>query len=259
MSVRKLTIVMTFAALLMSQAAVAQSKATIVNRWLFNEAGGFVALNSASTSAYGMLQGEAQFVDDPVMGRAASFFGPTGAFVVPADASQQVATGTLQVFVNPDKAQNSDVIEKANGGWVRSNVGYGGSVYLLRITSFGQAYGCVGNDDPATGGFWTCAYSRARQVKPGEWTLLSLTWDGSMVTLYVNGNPEGSQSYNPIPGLGLSYTSTDGPLTASVAYAWADNEPHEFTGKMADIRLYQGARVSSEMRADYLKTVKGVR
>ena len=199
---------------------------------------GMAAMDTSGYGNAGTLLGDAAFAVDPQMGLSAYFFGPNGALLVPYSPLFTPAAGTVQTWVKTSGQQDSDLLTFTTDLLVRSNLAGSLTVYGLRVLKTGSIFGFIGNDDPSSG-YWTSVQTRSNLVRPGEWHLVSLTWDGAMVRVFVDGQLQASQSYLPVPNLGLSYHGS-APLYVAVGTGWGDRKSHEFTGYLSRIQIYSG-------------------
>lgn len=230
--------------------AAANFGAGLAGWWMFNETGGTVATDSSGSGNVGQLVGHAAFTSAGLLGSAVAISGPDGAVVVGHNPSLEPATGTIEVWVNTDQLQNSDVISKTTNRFVRRNLSGGFSVYGLRITTAGEAIAFIANDDPAAPGPWTFATSSAGLVVPGGWHHLAIRWDGQVVAIFVDGLQRASAPYNSVPGTGLSY-SGNSPFCLGCPTAWAIPSVH-FSGRMDEARFYDRARSDVEIFTDFI-------
>lgn len=221
----------------------AQSEAEVglVGRWKMIEGGGSVAYDSSTLANNGAASGDFYFTSDPLLEGAIMINAASGAVKVPHNASLEPVVGTLQAWVQPKGQQTADIIVKTTDRLVRSNQSGIYAVYQLRITAKGEALACIANDANSIP-IWTCVVSRASLLKGGRWSLLAMRWNGQMLSLFVNGKLEAAKAYVAVPSTGLSYHGT-----STLGMAVATLQSTEFIGKMSDVRLYNRARLDSEI------------
>ena len=78
-------------------------------------------------------------------------------------------------------------------------------------------------------------------LEPGEWTHLGIRWDGNQVTYFINGEPDGSHSFQ-------------GPLNENNTTTGLAGRPpstNPLHGGLDDVRLYSRALTHSEVSAVY--------
>jgi hypothetical protein len=239
-----------FVALLVTLAANAEIITSgLVGRWIFNEGSGIYANDSSSTGIRGTLNGSAMFItNDQQKGPVLNIYGPSGEVVYPFTDAFQPAIGTLMVWVNPSAMQLSDVV-RMDTNVLANCSSLGGTFYAydLRITSKGNAVAIVANDNPKNckKSPQVVLQSPARQVKDNQWTHLAMRWDGSTLSLFVNGNSVASTKYVP-DSTGLSYDSTS-PLKVGAAVWDFNNGYLEYDGNLSDLRLYNRALTDTEI------------
>lgn len=218
----------------------------------FEEGGGSATSNENTSGPNGELSGDVYLDFAPRFGGFAEFFGPSGTITVPHAADLQPVAGTVHAWVMLSELQNADLIRKTTDLMVRSGIAGGFLVYGLRITSAGEGVACIANDDPSSVSFWTCVRSPRGLVQANRLTLLSMRWDGSLLSLFIDGRLAAAMAYNPVPGTGLSYGGT-APVRIGVASFWGGSIGWntEFLGKMSKIAIYGRPQSDSEIHAEF--------
>jgi len=223
----------------------------LVGWWRMDEGSGTAVADSSGLSNDGTLSGGVSFTSDALLGSALDFTAPDGTATIPHHASLEPVKGTIQAWVKVSAAQNADIVAKVTDCLVRTEpclVPFGRSVIGLRITADGRAIGFVANNDPTTPlAPWRSAISPPDLVTPGEWHHLAMRWNGSEVSIFVNGVLQDSEPYDPVPGTGLSYHGTF-PFWLGVATTGGGH----FIGQLDDVRFYGRARPDVEIFTDWV-------
>lgn len=202
----------------------------------FDEASGSVATDASPEGNVGLLQNGVARTDAGRFGRGLSFDGvdddvaidDTGTFEEPGSLDMTVGM-TLEAWVNPsDSSGWETVLFKETGSPAKV-------VYALYAGS--ESSGPVG--EVVTDG----VVHRARAVMPiptGEWTHLAVTYDGSDVRLYVDGEQAASEP-------------ATGAMENSSRQLWIGRNPpfgEQFTGRIDEVRVYDRALSASELSVD---------
>ena len=116
--------------------------------------------------------------------------------------------------------------------------------------------GYVMNDDAdnCTSQPFAFAVSPGGLITPDTWHHIGLRWDGSMVAVFVDGTLQAETPYEPVNGLGLSYSGTAdfGEFFLGRATRWFGSSDHELIGQLDDARFYGRARSDKEIFTDYV-------
>jgi hypothetical protein len=139
--------------------------------------------------------------------------------------------------------------------WLRPTALSGWKTALMKETADGLAYGLYAHDNNP----WPAAYVRidgssvsAGLAGPGAlplnaWTHLAVTYDGTMLRLFVNGLPSGA-----LPASG-PITASDGPLRIGGNAIWEEH----FAGTIDEVRIYNRALSQSEIQTDMTTSIGG--
>jgi hypothetical protein len=228
----------------------------MVGFWKFDGTG-VVANDSSGLGNNGLLVGSASFTSDPQMGGVLQINDFAGAMVVPHSASLEPAEGTILVWVKPTKGQTSELVSKNTTFLVRQGKFYGAYAYLLRITKYGSAVAMVTNDDPAAEYPWIYLEGSRGRIKAGQWTHVAMRWNGSTVSLFMDGKLVATRPYTPVPESGLSYGGNTELKVGAAIWDFGDGWL-EFSGQLSDLRLYGRDLSESEISAIYAsKAPKG--
>ena len=198
----------------------------LVAAYSFNEGSGTSVTDRSGTGNAGTISGAAR-VAAGKYGAALSFDGVNDWVTVPDAASLDVGRVTVEAWVRPT----------ALGGMWRTVVFKerpGGLVYgLYGSQGGGRALGQVdiGGERNALG---------SSSMPLNTWTHLAVTYDASVLRLYVNGAPSGTAVVaGTIP-------SSTGVLRIGGNSVWAE----WFAGQIDEVRVYNRALTQSEIQAD---------
>ena len=234
-------------ALVVTLAARATVVSGIVGWWPFNDGSGITALDSSGMGNNGTLQGSAFFTTDPQRGAVLNVYGPSGEVDVPFSPSLQPATGTVMVWVKPTLAQTADIVRQTTDLLVRSNQSGTFYAYCLRVNQNGSQVAIIANDDPKTNGKYPqIVVQGPAKVKLNQWAHLAMRWDGSTLSLFLNGKLAGSSPYSAVPNLGLSYHGT-APMKVAAAIWDFNNGYLEYQGNLSDLQIYGRALGDTEI------------
>ncbi len=220
----------------------------IVGWWLFNEGYGITAHDSSVLGNNGTLVSTAYLVTtDPQRGNVLNVNGAPGEVDFPFSTSLEPATGTVMVWVKPTLAQTADIVRLTTDFLVRANRSGIFYAYCLRVNKNGTPVAIIANDDPKlNGNYPQIVLQGSSQAKLNRWTHLAMRWDGSTLSLFINGKFAGSTPYSPTPGTGLSYHGT-APLKVAAAIWDFGNGYLEYQGELSDLRIYSRALGDTEI------------
>jgi hypothetical protein len=200
--------------------------AGLVAAYGFNEGSGSVAASSAGSNNGSVIN--ATWTTVGRYGNALSFDG-AGDRVSIADANVLDLTAglTLEAWVRPNNLNGwTTVILKEAG----STLSY--SLYGSDNTNRPPAgYVQVGGDQAVTG---------PSNLALGTWSHLAVTYDGSIMRLYVNGTQVATRS------LSGSITTSTGALSIGGNNVWGE----WFNGLIDEIRIYNRALTTTEIQTD---------
>ena len=234
-------------ALVVTLAARATVVSGIVGWWLFNDGSGITALDSSGLENNGTLVSTTFFTTDPQRGNVLNVNGAPGEVDFRFSPSLEPATGTVMVWVKPTLAQTADIVQQTTDFLVRANRGGTFYAYCLRVNKNGSPVAIIANDDPKTNGNYPQIVVQGPSlVKLNRWTHLAMRWDGSTLSLFINGKFAGSSPYSPTPNTGLSYHGT-APLKVAAAIWDFNNGYLEYQGLLSDLRIYSRALGDTEI------------
>ncbi|HWA03369.1 MAG TPA: DUF2341 domain-containing protein [Rhizomicrobium sp.] len=176
--------------------------------------------NNATTPAAGIDEGS-------IIGKGARFLG-AGAIVVPASASLAIKPGgafTFSAWVKYAAPQPRAALYARRDGTGSFVIGLNQGVPFVEIN---------GSATPLT-------LAGTQALRPGQWSHVAVTADGSHVTLYVNGRSAGSGA-GALPALNTA-TGIGGDVQSGT-----DVIP--FVGTMDEVRLSRVARPAAALLAD---------
>lgn len=220
----------------------------LVGRWIFNEGTGINALDSSTMGNVGVLAGSASFVtNDAQKGSVLNIYGPSGEVDYPVTKTLQPAVGTVMIWVKPSTVQLADVVRLNTNILASCKISGAFYAYDLRISSKGSAVAIAANDDPKTCGKspQTVLQGPGNQIKANQWAHMAMRWDGSTLSLFVNGKSASSTAYTP-DATGLSYDNTSA-LKVGAAIWDFNNGYLEYAGNLSDLRVYNRALSDTEI------------
>jgi hypothetical protein len=209
---------------------------------------------SISTTNSGFLNGSAFVVSDselkmPVL----EVSDLSGEMQVPYSVDLEPVVGTVQLWVKIPTLQDADVVSKKSDG--------NRSTYIIRINSEGRLLASIMTSKQRRGSDWfewTMLQSLPQAIVPNRWTLVTLTWDGSKASLYVDGVRRDRGAYQADPNSGLAYRGQTPLLFASNP---AQFHPYlgltEFVGRIAMPKLFNYALTDAEASQEYIAIVGG--
>jgi hypothetical protein len=206
------------------QAAAGASNG-LVAAYSFDEVSGSTAHDLSGNGNDATLQ-NASFVSGGKYGGAVSLNGTSSIVVVPDSASLDLTSGmTLEAWVRATSFSSSQtLIAKERPG--------GGFPYGLELDS-GVTSGYASGST-----FGRASASGALPLK--TWEFVAVTYDGTTISVYVNGTLAGSS-----PLSGPIATST-GQLSIGADSVWGEY----FAGKIDNVRIYNRAVSPSELQSD---------
>jgi len=227
-------------------------RAGIAGWWKFNDGSGIVANDASDTytgvpGTDGTLVGSTVFATDAVRGGDLSVYGISGQVTFPYNTAVQPITGTVSVWVKPSSLVLMDIVQQQTNQLLRCNMKGTFTAYAIRVDGQGRAYGVISNDDPKTCKTQTQVYTNVNTIPLNVWTHIAMEWDGSKLTIFINGAAAGSVAYNANPTYGLSYSGTSPLLVAAPSIQFAS----DFLGQVSDLRIYKRALTATEIANIY--------
>jgi hypothetical protein len=197
----------------------------LVAAYGFDETSGTTATDAANTNA-GTISGATR-VPEGRFGGALSFDGVNDWVSVPSNAALNLSAGmTLEA-------------------WVRPSVLTSWRSVIMKEQATSLPYALYANSDtntPAASVFTTAAFSASGPpaLDLGSWTHLAMSWDGSVVRLYVDG------------ALVATHTAPGSLLTSTGQLRIGGNSLRGefFTGQIDEVRVYDRALAAGLIAAD---------
>jgi concanavalin A-like lectin/glucanase superfamily protein/Big-like domain-containing protein len=218
-----------------SNTATVPTLSGLVAAFAFNENSGTTAADLSGNSNTASISG-ATWTSQGKFGNALTFDGVNNVVTVNDSSSLWLSNGmTLEVWVYPVNSL---------AGW-KSVVRKEGDAYLLGASSlFGNA--------PAAGGHFTSdAYTYdvfdTSPLPVNTWTHLAATYDGSVLTLFVNGNQVSNRT--------VGGQIRNDPLPLRIGNSQYSGEG--FPGMIDEVRIYNRALTQSEIQKDMNTPIGG--
>jgi uncharacterized repeat protein (TIGR03803 family) len=201
--------------------------AGLIAAYGFNEGSGSVAGDASGRKHSGSISG-AKHVDEGRFGRALMFDGRSDWVTVAHAADLDLRNAlTIEAWVNPTKLS----------GW---------NTVVLKETRDSLAYSLYANDDaPRPAGYVNIGGSHKSVAGAGSlplntWSHVAVTYSGSMMRLYINGNEVSRRSQT-----GRLVSST-GPLRIGGNSVWGEY----FSGMIDEVRVYGSALSPADIQRD---------
>ena len=210
-----------------AEATTTATPAGLVGAWAFGEGSGTTSVDASGNNNTATLQG-ASWSTAGRYGNAVSFNGTSSLVRVASAASLNLTTGmTLSAWVNPAANQS---------GW-RTILQKQIDAYFLNASN---DTGALRPSGGATFGTSTQFVTGTTANPVNTWTNVALTYDGTIVRLYVNGTQVATRNQT-----GAVQTSSN-PL-------WiGGNQPYGefFNGLIDEVRVYNRALSPAEIQSD---------
>jgi glucose/arabinose dehydrogenase/fibronectin type 3 domain-containing protein len=199
----------------------------LVGAWAFEEGSGSITADVSGNGNTGTING-ASWTSGGRNGNALSFDGAGATVEVAPSSSLELTTEmTLSAWIKPTASQS---------GW-RTIVQRQVDAYFLNASND------TGPLRPSGGGTFGGATDFVSGATPnplGVWTNVALTYDGSILRLYVNGAQVATKAMT-------------GPIATGSSPLWiGGNQPYGefFNGLLDDIRVYNRALTQAEIQTD---------
>jgi hypothetical protein len=205
----------------------------LVAAYGFEAGSGATAADASGSGNVGKIV-NATWVHSGAYGNALSFNGSNAAVIVPDSASLHLRHAmTLEAWVKPSAVSSvwRDVVYK------------GGDAYYLEATSPSGGFPAGGG--VFNGGSGTDQAFGAAELPTDAWTYLALTFDGSLLRLYVDGEQVASAAQS-----GTIASSSD-PLQIGGDRSFGQY----FEGLIDEVRVYDVALAPNEIRTDMMTPV----
>ncbi len=147
---------------------------------------------------------------------------------------------TLSVWIYPPSTSNSRIIISR----ATYNNAYNEQYYLHILNDRRILFGIKRNSGCQPGKGWYEIYS-SQKVQLNKWLLVTASWDGNSLKVYINGQQNGSNSNVPKGAI------DNCPNSVVQIGRWLSRHPWFFNGSMDDIRIYNRALSDSEIQQLY--------
>ncbi len=209
--------------------------AGLMAAYAFNEGSGTTVADASGNGNTGTISG-ATWTTQGKYGGALDFNGTSSLVAIPASTSLNVSSAmTLEAWVYPTAAQS---------GW-RTIMQRQTDAYFLNASNSG---GPLWPSGGGTLGGSTVYASAGSPLALATWTHVALTYDGSMLRLYVNGTQVASA-----PQSGAIQTNTN-PLRIGGNVPYGEY----FQGRIDEARVYNRALTAGEVQTDMNTSIGAV-
>jgi Protein of unknown function (DUF4038)/Concanavalin A-like lectin/glucanases superfamily/Putative collagen-binding domain of a collagenase len=220
------------AGLMLASAAVSAQRG-LVAAYGFDEGSGAQVADASGYGNGGSIA-NASWVDSGAYGGALSFNGSDAVVTIDDSPSLHLKGAmTLEAWVKPSTIRGDwrDVVHKGDDAYYLEASSYGGG-----LPAGGGSFKGGGGDGQAFGD---------DKLATGEWSYLAVTYDGSMLRLYVNGEEVAST-----PQSGMIVASQD-PLQIGGDHIFGQY----FEGTIDEVRVYDVALAPDAIRKDMVTPV----
>jgi hypothetical protein len=201
---------------------------SLVAAYAFDEGSGTTVADASGNAQNGTITG-ATWTSSGKYGYALSFNGSNSRVSIADSSLLDLTIGmTLEAWVYPSAAPNnwkSIIIKEAPGFYV----------YALYISPLRHPAGIIVINGQEQG------FEGSATLALNAWTHLAVTYDGTVIRLYVNGTQAGSQSVSG------SITTSTGYLRIGGNSVWGGEY---FNGRIDDVRIYNRSLTAAEIQSD---------
>jgi hypothetical protein len=202
--------------------------------WNFDEGSGTSAADSSGNNNTGTLQNSPTWTTGEIGGAVGPFNGSNQNVTVPAAASLDL-TGpwTVSTWVNLSQVPSSGASQTLLSRFKTAYANY--ALQVDNNNCCGAGLGWVIKFQNSGGTFY---YSKfVTPISTGTWYHLAGTWDGTTLTMYVNGASAAASTPGAIPIL----------ATGTTLYLGSGGPSNFMYGSLDDARLYNRALSASEV------------
>jgi hypothetical protein len=230
-------------AVLLSLCAVvgAAEPSKLVARWTFDEGSGSIAYDSAGTH-HGQIKGSPTWVQG-VVGQALHLNGSTDYVEVPDSASLRPGHITISAWIKMDAMSNQMMVVCKSNYYTAYEEQYALHVRMDNFYWRRAGMNIKRNSMNEPGISWYRVYSQTL-LEANVWYLVTGTWDGEELSIYVNGALE-AQEWAP-PG-----NIDDYPGGTVRIGRWRAGDEQPFRGCIDDVRIYSEALSGTQVEGLY--------
>ncbi len=218
-------------------AALAEVTNGLVGWWTFNEGSGTTAADSSSR--FGATAHDGTLTNGPTWstgprGGAVTFDGSDDYILVGDAASLQIPNFTVMLWLYPTNlamGQWQPLVTKTNNGGQNRNYGLYLNLSNPTVHYSFQAIDCT----------TFRSYDSTGNITANQWTHIAMTYNGTALSLYMNGRLDSSQTISGTPCM------TTDPLRISEATATY----RTVYGSIDDVRIYNRPLSAAEIRDVY--------
>ncbi len=195
--------------------------ATLVARWSFNDGSGSSVADSSVNNNTGTATGSPTWTTGPQRG-ALSFNGN----------SQYVRRNSLT-------GMNSGNAAHSIAAWIKVTALPANRAWILMLgrDTAGSHHWLINSRDSTQFGVWGSSQG-VPVLTGGNWKHVAMTFDGINLKTYVNGD-----------SVGTIAATFNLPATCTLTVAQAHNSENHFNGLLDDVRVYNGALTTAEVKA----------
>lgn len=213
----------------------------LVGWWQFGEGSGTSTADASGNSNTGTLHNGPTWTTSGVYGDALTFASASSQYVQVADASSLDLSGswTVSTWVNlsslPASGNNYMLVGKDNNN---DTLNYG-----LEVSNTAGTYSWEACFADSSNNYHCTSY--AATINTGSWYLITGTWDGTTLTLYVNGTSVATSTPGHLPYSACCAALTMGWNYSQTTYAYY------LSGTLDDVRVYNTKLSSTQVAALY--------
>lgn len=216
----------------LSLAAVVNAQ-NLVSHYRLDEASGTAVSDSSGNEFHGSLVGTHSWGPGQV-GGGLDLDGIFARVQIPSDPLQDVSTLTIATWVNADALENMDGIVTK---------GIGDSSYALQLGSPAGKFMFTTNRGFPAGGVGGGSFTSTRTITVDHWHHLAVTFDGSVVRLYCDGQLDSAHS-----ATGMVIAPLAEAMTIGADFPGTNEF---FDGAIDDVRLYDAPLSGAQIQVLY--------
>jgi hypothetical protein len=223
----------------------AGESSSLVAYWTFDEGSGTTVYDSVGTH-HGTIKGNPTWVKG-VMGQALHLNGSSDYVEVPDDAVLRPGHITVSAWINMDAVTSHMMIVGKSNYYSASNEQY--AMHVRVDAAYWRRVGMNIKRDSSceSGTGWYRAYAQT-VLETNTWYMVTGTWDGESLRIYVNGVLENRASALPGP-------IDDCPGGTLRIGRWRAGDEQCFHGCVDDVRIYSRGLSATEVEELYAKSL----